>query len=49
MNLIIDKTTRDEIVKAIANSSLPTNIGLQIINALNSLKELKDDTKQKTS
>ena len=38
--LQIDPKTRDEIVRIIAGSQLPTNQGLGIINALNSLKEV---------
>ena len=39
--LIITKNVRDAIVKIIAESTLPTNQGVQIINALNSLTPLE--------
>lgn len=39
--LKIKEEVRDEIVKAVANSNIPTNIGIQIINVLNSLEKVE--------
>jgi hypothetical protein len=44
--LTIKKELRDEIVKVIMSSNLPTVQGVGIINALNSLKELKEEIKK---
>jgi len=41
--LKIDEKMRDEIVKIIAGSQLPTNQGIGIINALNSLEKVESD------
>lgn len=41
--LQISEQTRDEIVKAIANSQIPTNQGVAIINALNTLKPIEKE------
>lgn len=43
MNLILKSEVRDEIVKVIANSNLPTIQGVGIINALNSLEAIKEE------
>lgn len=40
--LQISEQNRDEIVKAIASSVMPTNIGIQIINILNTLKPVEE-------
>jgi len=45
--LKLDEKIRDEIVKAIANSTLPTNQGIQIINVLNGLEKVEDKPEKK--
>jgi hypothetical protein len=42
----LNKQTRDEIVKIIASSQLPTNQGLSIIQVLNGLEEIKEEVKK---
>jgi hypothetical protein len=44
--LQLDPKIRDEIVKIIAGSQLPTNQGLGIINALQALKPLEVKPKE---
>ncbi len=41
--------TRDSIVRLIAESNLPINVGLQIINALNSLGEVEQEKAKEAS
>lgn len=43
--LKLPKDVRDEIVKVIAGSNLPTNQGLGIIQVLNGLEEIKEEKK----
>ena len=45
--LKLREETRDEIVKVIANSVLPTNLGIQVINILNGLEKIEEKSNEK--